>query len=70
MLRTHLAQVEERVALGDRHLSRQREIVAELARDGHDTAAAVTLLKQFEEIQGLRCAHRSRLIKELAAAPT
>jgi hypothetical protein len=64
MLGKHLAQVEEHVALGDRHLSRQREIIARLARGGHDTAAAVALLKQFEEIQELHCAHRDRLIKE------
>lgn len=47
---------------------RQREIVAELERDGHDVSEARKLLVQFEELQAMHVADRDRLIDELAAA--
>ncbi|MCP1999848.1 hypothetical protein J2S34_002296 [Nitrobacter winogradskyi] len=34
MLERHLAQAEGHVALGERHITRQTEIVVELERDG------------------------------------
>ena len=69
MLTEHLAQAEEHVALGNRHIVRQRELIAELARDGHDTAEAKTLLASFEEMQTLHLQHRDRLRHELARNP-
>jgi hypothetical protein len=39
MLRQHLAQAERHMAEGERCIARQRELVAELARDGHDSSA-------------------------------
>jgi hypothetical protein len=65
ILKQHLAQAEEHVAKGERHVARQRELVAELERDGHDTGPARHLLRQFEELQELHCADRDRLRKEL-----
>lgn len=65
MLRQHLAQAERHVAEGERRIARQRELVAELARDGHDTDQATQLLRQFEELQALHVVDRDRLRKEL-----
>jgi hypothetical protein len=39
--------------------------VAELERDGHDTASARELLALFEDMQTLHVAHRDRLVSEL-----
>ncbi len=66
-LREHLALAERHVAEGERVVARQREIVAELERDGHDAAAAQArqLLAQFEELLALHVADRDRLRKEL-----
>jgi hypothetical protein len=68
-LETFLQQAEEHVALGEQHIARQREIVSELARDGHDTEMAETLLAQFENNQAMHTAHRDRLRRELAKLP-
>lgn len=68
MLRQHLAQAEQHVALGERHVRHQREIVAKLEQDGHDAEEALKLLAQFEELQALHIADRDRLRKELEAS--
>jgi propanediol utilization protein len=57
----HLKQAEEHVALGERHIKRQREIVAELHGHGHNTEESRRLLQQFEEIQTLHVEGRDRL---------
>ena len=44
MLSTHVAQAERHVARGKVIIGKQRSLVAELARDGHDTAEARGLL--------------------------
>jgi cell division protein FtsX len=66
-LEEHLAQAERHVALGARHLVRQRVIVADLERDGHVAAAATArdLLRQFEDVQALHVSDRDRLRREL-----
>jgi hypothetical protein len=63
----HLAQAEQHVELGKKHIQRQRELIIELKEDGHDTAIAERLLVQFEELQALHVTHRDRLASELAA---
>ena len=50
----YLAKVERHVAQGERHSARQREIIAELDRDGHDTAQSKALVATFEISQALR----------------
>jgi hypothetical protein len=65
----HLAQCEDAVALGDRHIARQRAIIEELSRDGHDATQAYALLKVLEESQVLHVGHRGRLLAELADDP-
>ena len=45
---TEQEMVERHVREGERHVARQREILAELGRDGHPTAFARELLVIFE----------------------
>jgi hypothetical protein len=68
MIVAHLAQAKEHVASGERQIARQREIVAEMERDGHYAVAksARDLLRKFEELQVEHVSHRDRLLKELA----
>ena len=63
MLERHLTQAEEHVALGEH---RQRELVGEMERDGHETTKARRLLATFEEMQERHRADRDRIWNELA----
>jgi hypothetical protein len=67
-LMENLALTEEQVALGAKHVARQREIIAELERDGHDTTQALALLAHFEQLQAMHIADRDRLLGELHEA--
>jgi hypothetical protein len=62
----HLAQAERHVAEGQRHIAKQRALIDELARDGHDTALAVELLHEFERTQASHVEERDRIRAELA----
>ena len=64
----HLTLAETHVAQGERVVARQHEIIAELARGGHDTASAVDLLASFQELLTLHKRDRDRLRAELGAA--
>ena len=55
ILKQHLKQAEEHVAVGQKHIARQREIIAELEADGHDVTDSRRLLQLFEEVQCRRC---------------
>ncbi len=66
MIERHLVQAEEHVLLGEKHILRQREILAELDRGGHDTTQAAALLVTLEESQILHVADRDRLKEERA----
>lgn len=65
LVERHLAQAQRHVADGERHVEEQRALVSELERHGHDTAQAVRLLGQFEEMLALHRSDRDRLLKEL-----
>jgi hypothetical protein len=65
MLKQHLAQAEERIVKDERHLTRQRELVARLEQHGQGSGQARHLLLQFEQLQALHIADRDRLLKEL-----
>ncbi|HUQ08809.1 MAG TPA: hypothetical protein VM146_00740 [Steroidobacteraceae bacterium] len=65
MIAQHLALAEAHAAQGARHVARQREIVDELARDGHDNRLATELLWTFETTQACHVSDVSRLKKEL-----
>ncbi|HSC19371.1 MAG TPA: hypothetical protein VLC74_10685 [Rhizomicrobium sp.] len=66
MIIDHLRLAETHVAEGEHHVARQRELVAELDRDGHDTSQGRRLLLEFEELQAMHIADRNRLLRELA----
>ena len=51
MLKRHLAEAEEHIATGDKNIARQRDVIAQLERDGRDTASARTFLHEFEQLQ-------------------
>lgn len=62
----HLQQAREHVSSGRQHIKRQRVLVAELERDGHDTIAAELLLRTFQETLELHLNDVARLKRELA----
>jgi hypothetical protein len=66
MLEEYYLQTQEHVALGAQHLARQREIVAELQKEGCPTKEARELLSVFSDLQDAHIAHRDRLKQELA----
>ena len=66
MLKRHLAEAEEHIATGDKNIARQRDLIAHLERDGHDTASAKTFLREFEQLQARHIAERERLLRELS----
>ena len=68
MLLALLAQAEHHIALGKEQINNQYRIIAHLESDGHDTAAAVELLKQFIEAQQDNERDRDRLMSKLAHA--
>jgi hypothetical protein len=69
ILELHLVQAEAHIAVGKRHIARQRALVAKLERDGHDPTEARRLLDSFEELQAMHIAGRDRLQRELTTAP-
>ena len=48
-METELEMAERHVREGIKHVRRQEAIVAELRRDGHETATAEALLRTFEQ---------------------
>ncbi|MDK4732300.1 hypothetical protein [Rhizobium sp. CNPSo 3490] len=65
IVKKHLEQALEHVAVGRGHVARQREIVAELTERGADVTEAIRLLTNFEESQIMHVAHLERLEAEL-----
>ncbi|RXG83666.1 hypothetical protein EAS61_41455 [Bradyrhizobium zhanjiangense] len=65
MFQQHLAMAERHVALSEKHLLKQEALIAELDRDGHDTADAVELLATMRATQRLHLQDRDRLLTEL-----
>jgi hypothetical protein len=68
VLTKHLAQAERHVVLGEEHVRRQREIVAELDVWGAATPEARKLLANFEAILSMQIADRDRIRREVAIA--
>jgi hypothetical protein len=66
MLMRHLAQAEQHIADGERHLTRQRATICELEQDGFDAVAARALLASFKQTQALHVAHRERVSAEIS----
>jgi len=57
--------VEGHVRRGEVHVARQRQRIATLDRDGHDSRRAQDLLALFEDTQALHVEHRDRLQRGL-----
>jgi hypothetical protein len=68
MLLALLARAEKHIALGKEQINNQYRIIAKLESGGHDTAAAVELLKRFIETQQDNEQDRDRLMSKLADA--
>ena len=62
MLLALLARAEQHIALGKEQINNQYRIIAKLESDGHDTAPAVELLKQFIETNRITRSTRPALI--------
>jgi len=62
----HLTLAEKHVAQSIAHVARQRELVAKLEREGHDTLLATDTLAQFEGLLDLHIADRDRLRRALS----
>jgi hypothetical protein len=65
MLLRHLEEAKRHVALGERHIANQEQLVADLARSGHETAEARKLLDNFYAMQVQHIQHRDRILVEL-----
>jgi len=65
-IRQHLEQAEWRAAEGRRLLEHQEALLAEIARDGHDTKAVGKVL--LRETQALHEQDVRRLLEKLEAA--
>lgn len=59
-----LQMVDDHIAQGERHVSRQKEIVAWLRSRGHPTAVAEELLGEFEATLVQHRAHRDLMRRE------
>ena len=70
ILERQLTKAEEQVAIAAQNVARQRELVAQLERDGHDASQAQKMLEQFLKQQALHIADHDRLIKELIELPS
>ncbi|RWL42832.1 MULTISPECIES: hypothetical protein [unclassified Mesorhizobium] len=56
-----IAMSARHVRLGERHLTRQHQLIAQLDHDGHSTVDAIEFLHLLEEVQMLHRVHLSRL---------
>jgi hypothetical protein len=65
LARRHLAEGEEHVALGARHIARQVQIIDALARANQHTRLAFDLLDNYCQLQVCHIAHRDRIRKKL-----
>jgi Spy/CpxP family protein refolding chaperone len=66
MIVEHLALAEQHVKEGEAIIERQRDLIARLTADGHDTAKANALLAQFIDTLRAQNEDRDRLQRELA----
>lgn len=61
IIEDHLAHADRHVAEAESRIVRQRDLVDELKRRGHDTTEAIAVLAQFEEVLQLSIKDRDRL---------
>jgi len=58
---TSLQAAEDRIAIGARQISKQREFVSQLEREGRNTTDATSLLREMQRSQESLVAHRDEL---------
>jgi len=68
MWEQHLALAERHIAEGEGTVTHQRRIVADLEREGHDSAKARALLHQFQQLLDLHVVDRDRIRQQLGLA--
>ncbi|WP_456837085.1 hypothetical protein [Bradyrhizobium sp. USDA 4486] len=64
LIREHLAQAERHVALSDKHIARQIEIIDGLERSGRPTGLALDLLATFRLLRASHVDHRDTIRRE------
>ncbi len=64
-----LARTEQQIVAAEGRLCRQMQLIATLAAQGQDTAAAEALLRVIEQSLALMHEHRAMLLQELAIEP-
>jgi hypothetical protein len=69
VLKRNLAEAIAHVRIGERNITKQRELMSRLERDGHGLAEARKLLAKFEELQAMYVAECDRLLSEIATNP-
>ena len=62
MVKALLAEAERSIATGSKIVERQRCIIKELERDGHDTSQARFVLHELLNTQSLHMLTRDRLL--------
>src|SRR5260370_33352399 len=65
-LEDDLSRAEAHISNGQKRIAQQHEIIAELDREGHDTAPAQDMLGSFERTQAMHVATRDRIAGQLA----
>jgi hemerythrin len=64
-----LAHAQRHITEGKRHIANQRDLIARLKEQGHDTRFAQNLLEQFELVLASHIADRDRIMAELVGRP-
>jgi hypothetical protein len=64
-----LQMVDDHIALGERHVTRQEELVAWLRSRGHPTEQAEDLLAEFKSALVQHHAHRERMLRPEDSPP-
>ena len=64
-----LQMVDDHIAQGERHVTRQLEIIAWLKSRGHPTEMAEQLLTEFQSTLLQHRAHRDVMLREAGSQP-
>ena len=65
LVRAHLAQAERHIALSNKHIARQIEIIDRLERAGRSTNLALDILATYRLLRASHVEHRDTIRREL-----
>lgn len=65
LLKRHLTQSDRHIATNKAHVARQREIIAQLERDGYDSTLSREFLCVLEYAQQMYRGNRDRIVQAL-----